>query len=116
VLVKNTASSPGGKRREHAGQRRVVQLNAVDEIGRERGSQNILHVGVIVAQTGEALAGVEVEVLAAVGVIEAGPRGGHVLPVEAEDPQHVDERRIQMAGGQIERLVSARLRLRNDPQ
>ncbi len=89
VLAKKTASSPaagGGERLgEHAGERRVVDLDAVDEVGGERRLQHVAHVGMVVAEAGEALAGVEVEVGAAVGVVEVGaPRRGVVL-VEAED-------------------------------
>ena len=50
---------------EHPGQRRVVDLHAVDEVGGERRLQHLAHVGMVVAEAGEALAGVEVEVRAA---------------------------------------------------
>ncbi|HEY7629334.1 MAG TPA: aminotransferase class III-fold pyridoxal phosphate-dependent enzyme, partial [Thermoleophilaceae bacterium] len=59
--------------REHPGQRREVDLHAVDEVGRERGLQHLAHVRVVVAETREALAGMEVEVRAAGGVVQVGP-------------------------------------------
>jgi hypothetical protein len=47
---------------------------------------------VVVAQTGEALTGMEVEIGATRGVVEVRPLRRDVLLVEAEDPQHVDKR------------------------
>ena len=93
---------------EHAGQRRVVDLHAVDEVRGERRLQDVAHVGMVVTEAGEPLAGVEVEIRATRGVVEVGPLRRDVLLVEAEDPQHVDERRIEMARGQAQRLVGAR--------
>ena len=77
--------------RQHPGERRVVDLHAVGEAGRERRLQHRPDVGVVVAEAREALAGVEVQVGAPVRVVEVGAAGGHVLPVEPEDREHVDE-------------------------
>ena len=57
---------------EHAGQRRVVDLHAVDQVRGERRLQHLAHVGMVVAEAREALAGVEVEIRAPVGVVEVG--------------------------------------------
>src|SRR5205823_1667144 len=94
--------------REHAGQRRVVDLHTVDEVRLERGPQDVAHVRVVVTQTCEALAGMEIEISATRGVVEVRPLGRRVLLVEAEDPQHVDERWIEMARGQFQGLAGAR--------
>ena len=101
---------------EHPGERRVVELHAVDEVRGERRLQHLAHVGVVVAEAREALAGVEVEVGAAGGVVEVGALRGDVLLVEAEDPQHVDERGVEMARGELERLVGARERVGDDAE
>ncbi len=93
--------------REHACERRVVDLHAVDEVRVERGMQRLANVGVVVAEARKSLAGVEVEVGATCGVVQVGPSRGAVLLVEAEDPQHVDERRIEVARGQVQGLVRA---------
>ena len=77
---------------QHPGQRRVVELHAIHEIRGERRPQNLAHVGMVVAQAGKALAGMEVEISATRGVIEVRPLRRDVVLVEAEDPQHVDER------------------------
>src|SRR4051794_1911155 len=67
----------------------------------------------VVAQAGEALAGVEVEIRAPGGVVEIGPLRRRVLPVEAEDPQHADQRWIEMASRQLQGFVGTRLRIRD---
>ena len=98
---------------EHAGQRRVVELHAVDEIGGERRLQHLAHIGMVVAEAGEALAGMEVEIGAPVGVVEVGAPRRRVRLVEAEDPQHVDERGVEVARGQSQRVLRARGRIRD---
>src|SRR2546423_1603955 len=70
----------------------------------------------VVAQTGEALAGVEVEICAPVAVVEVGPLRRRVLLVKAEDPQHVDQRRVEMARGQLQGFVRTRGRFRDHPE
>lgn len=85
-----------------------MDLHAVDEVLRERGLQYLAHFGMVVAEAREALAGVEVEVRATVGVVEIRAARGHVVLVKAEDAEHVDERRVEMARCQLQVLVSAR--------
>ena len=101
---------------EHARQRRVVQLDAVDEIGGQRGLQDLADSGMVVAQAREALAGVEVEVGAPGGVVEVGALSGDVLLVEAEDPQHVDQVGIHVARGERQRVARARPRVGDDAE
>ena len=50
-----------------------MDLDAVEQIRRERRMQHVAHVGMVVAEAGEALAGVEVQVRATGCVIEIGP-------------------------------------------
>ena len=112
VLAKNTASNAGGRRRvelfgEHSGQRRIVKLHAVDEVRVERRAQDLAHVGMVMPEAREALARVEVEIRPPRGVVQIRPLGRDVLLVEAEDPEHVDERSIEVPGGQFQRLVGA---------
>ena len=101
VLAKNAASSPAGRRaakrlREHAGEHRVVQLHAVDQVRVERRVQHGADVGVAVAEAGEALAAVHVEVRAPILVVEVGAAGRAVRLVEAEDAKHLDQRWVQV--------------------
>jgi hypothetical protein len=70
----------------------------------------------VVTEAREALAGVEVQVGVAGGVVEVGAARGGVLLVKAEDPQDVDERRVQVARRQLERLVPARRGVGDDPE
>ena len=93
-----------------------MDLDAVKEIAVERRLQHRPHVRMVVAEAGEALAGVHVEVLAPGGVVEVGAAGGDVLLVEPEDPQHVDERRVEVARGQLQRLATALVRLGEDAE
>ncbi len=88
-----------------------MDLHAVGEVGGERRAQHVAHVGVVVAEAREALAGVHVEVRAPGRVVEVGALRRRVLLVEAEDPQDVDERRVEVSGGEIQRLVRARERV-----
>ena len=98
------------------GQHRIVDLHAIDQIRRERGLQCGAHVGMVMAEAREALAGVKIEIRAARPVVEVGPPRRAVRLVEAEDPQHVDERRIEVARGQVERLVGASSSVGDDAQ
>ena len=77
---------------QHAGQRRIVELHTIHEIRSKCGPQDVAHVGMVVTQTSEALTGMEVEISATRGIVEVGPLCRYVLLVEAEDPQHVDDR------------------------
>jgi hypothetical protein len=70
----------------------------------------------VVTEAREALAGVEVQVGVAGGVVEVGAARGGVLLVKAEDPQDVDERRVQVARRQLERLVAAGRGVGDDPE
>jgi len=78
-----------------------VELDAVYEIRIERGPQDVAHVGMVVPQTGEALAGMEVEIGAPGGVVQIRPLRRRVLLVEAEDPQYLDQRWVEMARRQL---------------
>ena len=74
ALAKNTASRPrrqplGQRLGEHPGQHRVVDLDPVDQFGVERRLEHLADVGVVVAEAGEPLAGVEVEVRAPRAVV-----------------------------------------------
>ena len=119
VLAKKSASRPGGSRCASASASipasgRVVDLHAVGETRGERRLEHSADVGVVVAEAREALAGVEVEMGAAAGVVEVGAARRDVLAVEAEDREHVDQRRVQMARGELERLARARERVGDD--
>ncbi len=85
-----------------------MDLHAVGEVAGERRLQHFAHVRVVVPQAREALARVEVQVGAAGGVVEVGALRRGELLVEAEDAQHVDQRGVEVAGGQRERFVEAR--------
>jgi hypothetical protein len=58
------------------------------------------------AEAGEALTSMEVKVGPTGGVIQVRALRVRVAPVEPEDSQYVDERRIEIPRGQRERLVS----------
>ncbi len=93
-----------------------MDLDAVDEVGVERRVQHVADVRVVVPEAREALAGVHVEVRASVDVVEVGAARGRVLLVEAEDPQDVDERGVEVASGEVERLAGARERVGGDTE
>ena len=98
------------------GERRVVDLHAVEEVRRERRLQHLAHVGMVVAEAREALAGVEVQVGAPVGVVEVGALRRDVLLVEAEDPQHVDERGSRWRAASSSVSPGARHGVRDDAE
>src|SRR5436190_12919073 len=70
----------------------------------------------VVTQARESLPRVEVEIGPAGGVVDAGAARRGVRLVEAEDPQHVDERRIEMTRGQVQGFVRSQLGLGNDAE
>ena len=72
---------------EHAGQHRIVDLDAVDEVRGERRLQHLADVGVVVAEAREPLAGVHVEVRATVGVVEVRALGRDVLSSNPRIPR-----------------------------
>jgi hypothetical protein len=94
----------------------MVYLDTVEEVCGEDGVQDLAHIGMVVPEAGEPFAGVEVEIGATRGVVEVGALRRLVLLVEAEDPQHVDERSIEMAAGQLDRLLYAVSRFRDDAE
>ena len=89
-----------------------MNLDAIDEIVRQRRLQDAAHVGMVVPEAREALAGVEVQVRTPVSVIEIRASGANELRVETDDPQHVDKCRIDVARRETERLVGAHGRVR----
>ena len=102
--------------RQHAGQRRVMNLDAVHEVRGEGGRESVADIGMVVSKAREPLAGVEVEVGTPGSVVQIRPLRGHVLLVEPEDPKHVDERRVEMAGRQLQRLAGTRRGVRHDAE
>ena len=73
-----------------------MQLYAVDQVRVERRAQHGADVGVAVAEAGEALAAVHVEVRVPILVIEVGAAGRAIRLVEAEDAKHLDQRWVQV--------------------
>ena len=93
-----------------------MDLHAVGEVGGEHRLERFADVGMAVAEAGEPLARVEVEVLATLGVIQVRAAGVHEPAVEADHVQHVDQRRIQVPRGQRVGLLGPRERLVEDPE
>ena len=93
-----------------------MDLHPVDQVSVERRLQHGAHLGMVVSEARKPLAGVKIEVGAAVAVVEVGALGRPIGPVEAEDPQHVNERRIEVARGQAQGLAGARSRVAGDAE
>jgi hypothetical protein len=56
----------------------------------------------------------EIEIRTTIDIKEVGPLRRYVLFVEADNPQYVDERWIEMTRGQVQGLARARRSVRND--
>jgi hypothetical protein len=56
----------------------------------------------------------EIEIRTTIDIKEIGPLRRHILLVEADNPQYVDKRWIEMARGQVKGLARARRGVRND--
>ncbi len=88
-----------------------MDLDAVGEPRRQDGLQRLADRGMVVAEAREALPSVEVQVGASVSVVQVGARRRDVLLVEAEDAEDVDERRVEVTGGELQRLALASARI-----
>ena len=89
-----------------------MQLDAVYQVCREARAEDVPHGRMVVTQTRESLSGVEIEIGPAGGVVEIRPMRRDEVLVVAEDSQDVDERRIKMAGGEVQRFIRTGLRIR----
>ena len=82
-----------------------MQLDTIHQVCEQRRAQHLAHIGMVVTQAGEPLAGVEVKITAAAGVVQIRTSRRSILLVESEDPQHIDERSVEVARSQVQRLL-----------
>jgi hypothetical protein len=68
-----------------------VDLDTVEQVRLQHRPHDVAHLGVVVAEAGEALAGVEVEVGPAGCVIQMRTLRVGVALVEPDDSQYLDE-------------------------
>src|ERR1700733_13185670 len=75
--------------REHARERRVMDLHAIDEVPGKRRLQDLANVRMVVAEARKALAAMQVQISATCSVIQIRAPRRHILRIEAKDAKHV---------------------------
>ena len=110
-LQKNELVEPGHARDQPLGQQareqRHVQLHEARHLPCSTWSSAPTTVGWLRPQANTPKPLKQVEVAVALGVEQIGALAAHVVDVVAEDPQHADQRRVQMALEQLELVAPA---------